>query len=205
MKFALITAVAVGILARAANAAEMPAADANAFQSYLTAQRLTERWSGPPTAITSDEIRRAYPGSRFYFTYQREPLPPGAPLPELIAAYDKAHAEYRKRSLQITVGIDQSHDVHPFRGADDFNHNLMPVRTAEDAGIAAAAILSLMNEPEAPPAVIAAHQIRVERAGDAWLCRLQGVPNRRGEIAFDASGKCVRVAKQSTAPREVPR
>jgi hypothetical protein len=182
----------------------MPANDAAAFRVFLRTQGLEGRWTGEPQRIDSDEIRSVYSGLRFYYTYAREPLPPGAPMPDLIAAYDKARAEYLNRSLRITVGIDDQRKVRAFRNAEDFNLELRPLRNSSDAAVAAAAILSLMNEPGCAPRVIEARQIHVQQNAGAFVCQLHDLPGVRGEVDFSRSGKCVRVQKQSATARQFP-
>jgi hypothetical protein len=202
---ATVFSLAVGTLIGTAAGGDMAQRDAAAFRSYLAAHGLTNRWQGDPQPIDSPEIRTAYAGLRFYFTWQREPLPPGAPLPEGLAAYDAARNEYRKRSLRVTVGINTEHQVRVYRSAPDFNVGLMPVRNDEEAQIASAAIISLLNTRDASPAAVAARQIDVEHSSGNWICRLRGIPTLRGEVVFVASGRCVRAEKEPTTPRQVPR
>lgn len=181
------------------------AADNAAFRTYLAEHGLADRWQGEPARVDTPEIRAAFRGMRFYYTFKNPPLPPGAHTAELIAAYDRAMDEYRHQSLRITVGIDQQGRVHAFRAAEDFNHGLLAVKTDDDARTAAAAILSLMGTQEASPGAISANEINVTNSATGWTCRLsQQRRGIQGSVNFDRAGRCVSAAKSLNYSRPLP-
>jgi hypothetical protein len=54
--------------------------------SFLNKTFPKKKWQTGPTRIDTPEIRKAYPGARFYAVKSVPPLPPGAALPKLIEA-----------------------------------------------------------------------------------------------------------------------
>jgi hypothetical protein len=176
-------------------AASGPQADSSVFQDHLVRNQLATHWDGAPTRIESEEIRRAYGDRHFYFTFKAAPLPPGAQLPELIDAYKQAMQEYQKHSLRITVGIDNKQHADTFRTAQDFNLGLMPVKTDDDARIAAAAILSLMGDDQVHPGAIGAREVSVTRTQSGWTCLVTRSRAFDGKVIFDSSGRCMSATK----------
>ncbi len=81
-------------VARAQMKTSPPDADATAFRGYLTEHGLAPRWSGDPAPLTSPELRAAYPGFRFYYTFRSPPPTPGARVPDVIEAHRQAMEEY---------------------------------------------------------------------------------------------------------------
>jgi len=189
---AMILGAGTGSLFAAAPIAQ---ADLDVFHDHLVKNQLASRWDGTPTRIDSDEIRRAYGDRRFYFTFKAAPLPPGAPLPDLIEIHTRAMQEYQKHSLRITVGIDNKQRAATFRTAQDFNLGLMPVKTDEDARIAAAAILSLIGNDQVYPAVINAREVSVTRTESGWTCLVTRPRGFDGKVIFDPSGHCISATK----------
>ena len=180
------------------------AQDLAAFQDHLVKSQLASRWEGAPNRIESEELRRAYSDRRFYFTFKAAPLPPGAQLPKLIEKYDQALQEYQKHALRITVGIDEKQHADTFRTAQDFNLGLMPVKTDDDARIAAAAILSLIGNDQVYPVVISAREVNVMRTESGWTCRVTRVREFDGQIVFDPSGHCTSATKNLNYMPPVP-
>ncbi len=172
----------------------IPADDLGIFRRYLAKHGMADRWEGEPTPLSSAEIRRAYAGQRFYFTFRRPPSAPGAPLPQILARHQQEMAAYRRHSLRITVGIDQQQNARAFRSPPDFNAGLMPVASDADAATAAAAIASLLNDQDSSPVVVAASQIRVTRLASGWSCRLDDA--QKAVVEFDLGGKCLRAEKR---------
>lgn len=170
-------------------------ADLSVFQDHLVRNQLATHWDGTPTRIESEEIRRAYGDRRFYFTFKAAPLPPGAQMPRLIESYKQAMQEYQKHSLRITVGIDSKQHAETFRTAEDFNLGLMPVKTDDDARIAAAAILSLMGDDQVHPGAISAREVSVTRTQSGWTCLVTRSRAFDGKVIFDSSGRCTSATK----------
>jgi hypothetical protein len=170
-------------------------ADLAVFNDHLVKNQLATRWDGTPTRIESEEIRRAYGDRRFYFTFKAAPLPPGAQLPRLIEEYKRAMQEYQKHSLRITVGIDSKERSDTFRAAEDFNLGLMPVKSDEDARIAAAAILSLMGDDQVHPGAVSAREVSVTRTQSGWTCLVTRSRAFDGKVIFDSSGRCTSASK----------
>lgn len=171
-------------------------ADLAAFHDHLVKNRMTAQWDGEPTRIESEEIRRAYGDRRFYFTFKAAPLPPGAQLPQLIERYNQAMQEYQKHSLRITVGIDSKQRAATFRTAQDFNVGLMPVKTDDDARIAAAAILALMGDDRVYPSPVRAQEVSVSRTQSGWTCLVTRPRGFDGKVTFDANGHCTSATKR---------
>jgi len=186
--------LSAGTGSRFAAAASAPA-DLATFQDHLVRNQLAPHWDGTPTRIESEEIRRAYGDRRFYFTFKAAPLPPGAQLPRLIEEYKQAMQEYQKHSLRITVGIDTKQRADTFRTAQDFNLGLMPVKTDDDARIAAAAILSLMGDDQVHPGAISAREVSVTRNQSGWTCLVTRSRAFDGKVIFDSSGRCMSATK----------
>lgn len=170
-------------------------ADLSVFQDHLVRNQLATHWDGTPTRIESEEIRRAYGDRRFYFTFKAAPLPPGAQMPRLIESYKQAMEEYQKHSLRITVGIDSKQHADTFRTAQDFNLGLMPVKTDDDARIAAAAILSLIGDDQVHPGAISAREVSVTRTQSGWACLVTRSRAFDGKVIFDSNGRCTSATK----------
>lgn len=198
---AMILGAGTGSLFAAAASSQ---ADLAVFHDHLVKNQLANRWDGNPTRIDSDEIRRAYGDRRFYFTFQEAPLPPGAPLPDLIEMHKREMQEYQKHSLRITVGIDNKQHAATFRTAQDFNLGLMPVKTDEDARIAAAAILSLIGNNQVYPAVITAQEVSVTRTESGWTCLVRRTRDFDGKVILDSSGHCTSATKNLNYAPPVP-
>jgi len=193
LRFTLLV-VALILGARADSLFAAPA-DLAVFHDHLVRNQLVSRWDGTPSRIESEEIRRAYGDRRFYFTFKAPPRPPGAQLPRLIERYKQAMQEYQKHSLRITVGIDKTQHAATFRTAQDFNLGLMPVKTDDDARIAAAAILSLMGDDQVHPGAISAREVSVTRTESGWTCLVTRTRAFDGKVIFDASGRCTSASK----------
>jgi hypothetical protein len=184
-----------------ASVAQVPAADqqataVTAFRNFLSSTKLDAHWQdGDLLQIDSAELRAAYDGRLFYFTFREAPLRPGAAFPAAIARYDAALAEYEKHSLRLTVGIDQAMKVTPFQLPNDFNAGLMPVKSEADAKMAAAAILSLIGNDQVHPEAIAASEVSVTASKSGWTCNAKRTRAFDGTVVFDASGKCVSAKK----------
>jgi hypothetical protein len=122
-------------------------------------------------------------------------LPPGATWPDVIKRHKEAMAEYEKHSLRITVGIDKEQRADTFQTAQDFNNGLTPVKTDEDARIAAAAILSLIGNDQVHPQVINASEVRVTGTRFGWTCHVTQAKGIDGTVVFDPSGRCTSATK----------
>ncbi len=171
-------------------------ADAQAVRELLTEKGLAAQWEGDPFALSSDELNQAYPNVRFFFTFQPRPLPPGAPMPELLAAYKEKMQEYRKHSLRLTVGINEKGFAATYQTPRDFNVGLRSVTSAETAKVAAAAILSLMDADQIGPRAIGAEEVTVERTKTGWSCQVAQAKGIKGTVTFDNSGQCTSATKR---------
>ena len=186
-----------------AAAASSPA-DLAVFHDHLVKNQLATHWDGTPTRIESEEIRRAYGDRRFYFTFKAPPFPPGADWPDLRERYRREMEEYQKHSLRITVGIDSKQHADTFRTAQDFNLGLMPVKTDDDARIAAAAILSLIGNDQVCPAVISAREVSVTRTQSGWTCLASRTRDFDGKVTLDLNGHCTSATKNLNFEPPVP-
>lgn len=178
--------------------------DVAAFQQHLVNNGMTAQWEGDPTPLDSPEIRTAYGDRRFYFTFKAPPLPPGAAMPNLIERHKRAMEEYQKHSLRLTVGVDQLQRTTSFQNVEDFNSGLMPVKSDQDAKIAAAAILSLINGDQVHPGVISAGEVSVTGTNFGWTCKVKQAHGIDGTVVFDPSGRCVSATKKLNYIPPVP-
>jgi hypothetical protein len=175
-------------------------ADITRFRSYMDEVKPGKKWQSGPTPMDSAEIRRAYSNARFYSVYSSPPLPPGAPLPELVAEYQQKLDEYQKQFISMTIQIDAQERMTPLYEAEDFNQGLMRITTDDDARISAAAILSLYGSDRVGPGVVTAKEITVTRSEDGWKCSVFRENAFRGEVVFDKDGKCVSMSKVYAGP-----
>lgn len=181
------------------------AADVAAFHAYLTDHGLSSRWSGDPTPIASEELRSAYLGMRFYYTFQPAPPPPGAPMPAVLEAHKRAMEEYNSHSLRLTIGIDSQGQVHPYRVAAEFNSGLRLVKSDDEARVAAAAILTLLGTERVGPRGIPASDVTVTHNASGWSCHVSQQPKGiQGTVVFDLSGQCISADKALNYSPPVP-
>src|SRR5215475_9827190 len=175
-------------------------ADLTRFRNYMEEVKPGKKWQSGPTLMDSAEIRRAYPNARFYSVYSSPPLPPGAPLPELLKAYEEKMVEYKKQFVSLTIRIDAQDTMRPFYEAEDYNQGLMRVTTDEDARISAAAILSLYGSDRVGPGIVYAKEVTVARSENGWTCSVFRENAFQGEVVFDRDGKCVSMKKVYDGP-----
>lgn len=167
-------------------------------QNYM--EEMGKKWQSGPTPMDSEEIRRAYGKARFYSVYSSPPLPPGAPLPELLAEYERKKEEYQKEFVSMTVKIDEQETMAPLTEAEDYNQGLMRVTTDDEARIAAAAVLSLHGSDRVAPGIVSAKEVTVTRTENGWSCGVFRENAFRGEVVFDKDGKVVSVTKAYAGP-----
>ena len=175
-------------------------ADITRFRSYMDDVKPGKKWQSGPTPMDSAEIRRAYSNARFYSVYSSAPLPPGAPLPELVKEYELKMDEYQKQFISLTMRIDEQERMTPLYEAEDYNQGLMRVTTDEDARISAAAILSLYGSDRVGPGIVTAKEVTVTRSENGWLCSVFRENAFWGEVVFDKDGKCVSMKKVYAGP-----
>jgi hypothetical protein len=96
-------------------------ADLIKLQNYMDEVKPGKKWQSGPTPMDSAEIRKAYGKARFYSVYSSPPLPPGAPLPELVAEYKQKMDEYQKQFVSLTMRIDEQERMTPLNEAEDYN------------------------------------------------------------------------------------
>lgn len=172
--------------------------DLAAFKQYLEKNHKGKKWGAGPSAIDSKEIQQAYPDLRFYFVFSASPLPPGAPLPELIERHRRAVEDFQKNYISLTVVKDK--DGFRALTRENLGKGLMPVKNEDDAKVAAAAVLSVLNDRDAGPAAIAAKEVMVEKTEKGWTCTAVKQFNFQGTAEFDADGKFLRASKASIRP-----
>jgi hypothetical protein len=175
---------------------EQTRADLTKFRSYLEKNKPGKKWQTGPARMDSEEIRKAYEKLRFYYVFSSPPLPPGAPLPELLGEYQRKVVEYQKQFISLTIRIDEQGRITPLHKAEDYNLGLMQVTTDEDAKIGAAAILSLYSSDRVGPGIIATKEVAVTRSEKGWSCSVLRQNAFRGTVFFDTNGKCVSVMKR---------
>jgi len=184
----------------AENQQTQTAADLTRFQNYMEEIKPGKKWQSGPTPMDSEEIRRAYGKARFYSVYSSPPLPPGAPLPELLKEYEQKMGEYQKEFVSLTVRIDEQESVASLYAAEDYNQGLMRVTTDEDARIAAAALLSVYCAERVGPGIVSAKEVTVTRTENGWSCSVFRENAFRGAVDFDKDGKLVSMTKVYAGP-----
>jgi hypothetical protein len=184
----------------AENQQTQTAADLTRFRNYMEEVKPGKKWHSGPTPMDSEEIRRAYSNARFYSVYSSPPLPPGAPLPELVEEFKRKLEEHNKQFISLTIKIDAQERMTPLNEAEDYNQGLMRVTTDDDARISAAAILSLYGSDSVGPGIVTAKEVRVTRSENGWLCRVFRENAFWGEVVFDKDGKCVSMKKVYAGP-----
>jgi hypothetical protein len=170
-------------------------ADLTRFRNYMEEIKPGKKWQSGPTPMDSEEIRKAYGKARFYSVYSSPPLPPGAPLPELLKEYEEKMEEYQKQFISLTVRIDAQERMGPLYEAEDYNQGLMRVTTDDDARICAAAILSLYISDSVGPGIVSAKEVTVTRSENGWSCSVLRENAFQGTVVFDRDGKLVSVTK----------
>ena len=175
-------------------------ADITRFRSYMDDVKPGKKWQSGPTPMDSAEIRRAYSNARFYSVYSSPPLPPGAPLAELVKEYELKMDEYQKQFISLTMRIDEQERMTPLYEAEDYNQGLMRITTDDDARIGAAAILSLYGSDRVGPGIVTAKEVTVTRSENGWLCSVFRENAFWGEVVFDKDGKCVSMKKVYAGP-----
>jgi hypothetical protein len=174
---------------------EQTGADLTKFRNYLEEIKPGKKWQTGPARLDSEEIRKAFEKLRFYYVYSSPPMPPGAPLQELLDEYEQKMDEYKKQFISLTIKIDEQGRATPLYGAEDYNLGMMRVSTDEDAKICAAAILSLYGSERVGPEIVTAKEVAVTRSENGWSCSMLRENAFRGEVVFDKDGKCVYMMK----------
>ena len=177
------------------------AADITKLRSYMEGMQPGKKWQSGPTPMDSEEIRLAYGKRRFYSIYSSPPMPPGAPLEELLEEYQRKLKEYREQFVSMTIGIDEQDVVTSLYGAEDYNQGLMRVTTDDEARICAAAILSLHYAEYVRPQIVTAKEVTVRKTDNGgWSCSVFRENAFQGEVVFDSDGKVVSATKAYIGP-----
>jgi hypothetical protein len=197
----LLTLSALALLTANAPDQDPSKDDLATFKQYLEKNHKGKKWQTGPARMDSKEIQKAYPDLRFYYVFSSPPLPPGAPLPELIERYKKAMEDYRQNHISVTVALGKD-GVRPLTNkAEDLAKGLMAVKGEDDAKTAAAAVLSICPEGglAVAPGVMPLDAVKVEKTDKGWTCtaRRQFLS---GTVTFDTDGKLTGVQRQSTVP-----
>jgi hypothetical protein len=174
---------------------EQTGADLTKFRNYLEEIKPGKKWQIGPARMDSEEIRKAFGTLRFYYVFSSPPLPPGAPLQELLEEHERKMEEYQKQFISLTIKIDEQGKITPLYEAENYNPGMMRVTTDEDAKICAAAILSLYGSDRVGPEIVAAKEVAVTRSEKGWSCSVLRENAFRGEVLFDRDGKCVSMMK----------
>lgn len=178
--------------------AKQTKADLTDFRAYLEKNHSKQKWQAGPERLDSPELRKAYDKRRFYFVFSAPPLPGGAARSN--EEIQRSAEEFRKNFVSVTVSIDDKDKIAPLQKVADYNAGLMPVKTDDDAKVAAAAILSLYGADLVGPGVIGANQVQVTRSDRGWTCTAGKKNVFRGSVLFSADGKCLGVSKMYDGP-----
>jgi hypothetical protein len=171
------------------------------FKQYLEKNHKGKKWAVGPARLDSKELQKAYPDRRFYHVFTAMPLPPGAPLPELLERHRRAMEEYQKTALSLTVSIDRD-GIRPLTNkVEDLSRGLIAVKSDDDAKTVAAAVLSIIPESghSFGPSTLSADTVQVKKTEKGWTCegRKQFVS---GHAEFDADGKLKTATRSSMVP-----
>jgi len=176
-------------------------ADLAKFQSYLEENKPGKKWQTGPARIDSDEIRKAFGKARFYYVFSSPPMPPGAPLPELLEAHQREMAVYQEQFVSLTMRMDEEGKMTALHEEEDYNQGMMRVTNDEDAKICAAAILSMYSSDDrVAPGIVAAKEITVTRSENGWSCSVHRENAFQGAVVFDKEGKVVSATKTYAGP-----
>ena len=176
-------------------------ADLAKFQSYLEENKPGKKWQTGPALMDSEEIRKAFEKARFYYVFSSPPMPPGAPLPELLDEYNQRVEEFQKQFISLTIKIDEQGKITPLHEEEDYNQGMMRVTTDEDAKICAAAILSMYSsDPRVGPGIVTAKEVAVTKTEKGWSCSVIRENAFQGTVLFDSDGKIVSATKTYMGP-----
>src|SRR5262245_5471221 len=189
------------VATNAENQQTQSAADLTRFRNYIEEVKPGKKWQAGPTPMDSAEIRKAYGKARFYSVYSSPPMPPGAPLPELLEEYERKMDEYQKQFVSMTIRIDELETMTSLYEAVDYNQGLMRVTTDDDARLCAAAILSLYGSDRVGPGIVTAKEVTVTRTENGWSCSVFRENAFQGAVDFDRDGKVVSMKKTYIGPR----
>src|SRR5262245_45670484 len=171
------------------------------FRNYIEEIEPGKKWQTGPALMDSEEIRRAFGKLRFYYVFSSPPMPPGAPLPELLEEYAQKKEKHQKEFISLTIRMDEQGKITPLHEEEDYNQGMMRVTTDEDAKICAAAILSLYSsDPRVGPGIVSAREVAVTRSENGWSCSLLRENAFQGEVIFDRDGKLVSATKTYLGP-----
>jgi hypothetical protein len=176
------------------------AADLTRIRDYMEENKPGKKWQSGPTPMDSAEIRMVFGKARFYSVYSSPPLPPGAPLQELLEDFKLRMDEYQKQFISMTMRIDEHERMTPLYQAEDYNQGMMRVTNDEYARICAAAILSLHYSDRVGPGIVSAKEVTVTRSQNGWSCSVFRDNAFRGEVVFDRDGKCISMTKVYIGP-----
>jgi hypothetical protein len=180
---------------------ELTRADLIKFQSYLEENKPGKKWQTGPARMDSEEIRKAFGKARFYYVFSSPPLPPGAPLPELLEEHQLRMKEYQDKFISLIMRMDEEGKMTPLHEEEDYNLGMMRVATDEDAKICAAAILSMYSSDDrVGPGIVAAKEVTVTRSENGWSCSVHRENAFQGEVVFDKDGKLVSATKTYAGP-----
>jgi len=191
MRFIIIALVGSAVFAPATDS--QAADDVAAVKEFLATNFAGKKWHRGPAKVDTPEVRQAYPGKRFFVVRSGPPLPPGAPLPELLEQYQRRLADYRENYISLAVVIDKDGEL----AVADRNVGMMPINNEDDARIAAAAVLALDTTPNPPPGPVSAEQVKATKTEAGWQCQVDD-KNVMGSVEFDKEGKVTAVTKRPT-------
>jgi hypothetical protein len=172
-----------------------------AFKEYLAKNYKDKKWQAGPARIDSKELQKAYPNQRFNYVSSSPPVPPGAPLPELLERHRKAMEDYRKNYISLTAMATKD-GFQPLVTTADYNRELMQVKNDDDARVAAAAVLSLYSGGgiSTGAVIVSADQVKVEKSDKGWTCTASKPSVFQGTVGFNPAGKVISVNKVSLRP-----
>ena len=173
-------------------------ADLTGFRDYLKQNHPDKKWQTGPERLDSPELRKAYENRRFYYVFSAPPLPGGAFQP--VDKIQRQLEEFRKQFVSVTIRMDDKERITPLQKADDYNAELMPVKTDDDAKVAAAAILSLHGQDRVGPGIISADQVKVTNGDKGWQCSVSKKNAFESSVTFNTKGKCTAVSKIYSGP-----
>ena len=180
---------------------EQMKADFTKVRNYIEEIEPGKKWQTGPALMDSAEIRKAFGKQRFYYVFSSPPMPPGAPLQELLDEYERKKKAYQEEYISLTMSIDEQGKITPLHEEEDYNLGMMRVTTDEDAKICAAAILSMYSsDPRVGPGIVTAKEVSVTKTESGWSCSVLRENAFQGTVVFDSDGKVVSATKTYLGP-----
>lgn len=176
------------------------AKDREAAQNYLKKAFPGKKWQSGPHKIESKAIQQSFGPGRYLFVHSAIPLPPGAPLKQLLDKYQQRVKDIRENYISLALRIDAKGKLTAFKTVQDFQQALKPVNNEKEAKTAAAAALALFSSDRVAPGPIPIDKVTVRKTSSGYLCTTRPTRSYSGSALFDNKGVLQRLSKTFTGP-----